>query len=313
VLVKTFIFAHFDFQNHYQKLNFMAQVGKSSARRSKPSYFMAILGVSIVLFFVGIFGWLLLNASRYIDQLKEEVQVQVYLRNNVPQPDIDSLKNYIASQPYTKSVEYIDKETAKKRWLEKGEADFEELLDENPLPASIDFNTKSNYVQKDSLNAIKADLEKNAMIVQGVNYPASLVEKMGPTMQYILVGLIVLAGIFSILSIVLIDNTIRLAMYSNRFLIKTMQMVGATRSFISKPMNIRAVINGAFAALISIALIYGLILLFENFVPYLKDLRDNSKLLILFTFLILLGISITVFSTHRSVVKYLKMKLDDLY
>jgi cell division transport system permease protein len=92
-----------------------------------------------------------------------------------------------------------------------------------------------------------------------------------------------------------------------------MQMVGATRSFISKPMNIRAVINGAFAALISIALIYGLILLFENFVPYLKDLRDNSKLLILFTFLILLGISITVFSTHRSVVKYLKMKLDDLY
>ncbi len=274
---------------------------------------MAILGVSIVLFFVGIFGWLLLNASRYIDQLKEDVQVQVYLRNNVAQKDIDSLRDYIARQPYTKSVEYIDKETAKKRWLEQGEADFGELLDENPLPASIDFNTKSNYVQKDSLTAIKASLEQNAMVVQSVNYPASLVEKMGPTMQYILIGLIVLAGIFSILSIVLIDNTIRLAMYSNRFLIKTMQMVGATRSFISRPMNVRAVINGSFAALISIALIYGLILLFENFLPYLRDLRDNSKLLLLFSFLILLGISITVFSTHRSVVKYLKMKLDDLY
>jgi len=291
----------------------MAQFGKSSARRSKPSYFMAILGVSIVLFFVGIFGWLLLNASRYIDQLKEEVQVQVYIRNNVAQQDIDSLRNYIAAQPYTKSVEYIDKETAKKRWLDKGEADFAELLDENPLPASIDFNTRSNYVQKDSLTAIKAALEQNAMVVQGVNYPASLVEKMGPTMQYILIALIVLAGVFSILSIILIDNTIRLAMYSNRFLIKTMQMVGATRSFISRPMNIRAVVNGSFAALISIALIYALIMLFENFLPYLKDLRDNSKLLILFSFLILLGISITVFSTHRSVVKYLKMKLDDLY
>lgn len=274
---------------------------------------MAILGVSIVLFFVGIFGWLLLNASRYIDQLKEEVQVQVYIRNNVAQQDIDSLRNYIAAQPYTKSVEYIDKETAKKRWLDKGEADFAELLDENPLPASIDFNTRSNYVQKDSLTAIKAALEQNAMVVQGVNYPASLVEKMGPTMQYILIALIVLAGVFSILSIILIDNTIRLAMYSNRFLIKTMQMVGATRSFISRPMNIRAVVNGSFAALISIALIYALIMLFENFLPYLKDLRDNSKLLILFSFLILLGISITVFSTHRSVVKYLKMKLDDLY
>lgn len=291
----------------------MAQLGKSAARRSKPSYFMAILGVSIVLFFVGIFGWLLLNASRYIDQLKEDVQVQVYLRNNVPQKDIDSLKNYIAQQPYTKSVEYVDKETAKKRWLEQGEADFGELLDENPLPASIDFNTKSDYVQKDSLAAIKASLEQNSMVVQSVNFPASLVEKMGPTMQYILVGLIILAGIFSILSIILIDNTIRLAMYSNRFLIKTMQMVGATRSFISRPMNVRAVINGSFAALISIALIYALILLFENYLPYLRDLRDNSKLLLLFSFLILLGISISVFSTHRSVVKYLKMKLDDLY
>ena len=151
------------------------------------------------------------------------------------------------------------------------------------------------------------------MVVQSVNFPASLVEKMGPTMQYILVGLIILAGIFSILSIILIDNTIRLAMYSNRFLIKTMQMVGATRSFISRPMNVRAVINGSFAALISIALIYALILLFENYLPYLRDLRDNSKLLLLFSFLILLGISISVFSTHRSVVKYLKMKLDDLY
>ncbi len=90
---------------------------------------MAILGVSIVLFFVGIFGWLLLNASRYIDQLKEEVQVQVYLRNNVAQTDIDSLRNYIAAQPYTKSVEYIDKETAKKKVVVEGETNFEELLD----------------------------------------------------------------------------------------------------------------------------------------------------------------------------------------
>lgn len=291
----------------------MAELGKSSARRSKPSYFMAILGVSIVLFFVGIFGWLLLNASRYIDQLKEEVQVHVYLRKNARQNEIDSLKNYIAAKPYTKSVEYIDKETAKKRWLDQGESDFEPLLDENPLPTSIDFNTRSQYVQKDSLASIKADLERHEMIVETVKYPASLVEKMGPTMQYILIGLIVLAGIFSILSIVLIDNTIRLAMYSNRFLIKTMQMVGATRSFISRPMNVRAVANGALAAIISILLIYGLIMVFERFLPYLRDLRDNSKLVLLFTFLILLGISISVFSTHRSVVKYLKMKLDDLY
>jgi len=274
---------------------------------------MAILGVTIVLFFVGIFGWLLLNASRYIDQLKEDVQVQVYLRNNSLQKDIDSLKNYIAAKPYTKSVEYVDKETAKKRWIDKGETDFQELLDENPLPASIDFYTRSNYVEKDSLEAIKADISRFSMLVQSVTYPAALVEKMGATMQWILIGLAILAAVFTILSIVLIDNTIRLAMYSNRFIIKTMQMVGATRNFISKPMNRRAVMNGAVAAIIAIALIYGIILLFENFLPYLRDLRDNTKLLLLFLILILLGIGISVFSTHRSVVKYLKMKLDDLY
>jgi cell division transport system permease protein len=291
----------------------MSQAGRASAKRSKPSYFMAILGVSIVLFFVGIFGWVLLNASHYIDKLKEEVQVQVYLRNNVAQKDIDSLKNFLTAQPYAKSVEYVDKEIAKQRWLSKGEADFEPLLDENPLPASIDFYTNSSYVQKDSLNGIKNELMQRSMVVQSVNYPAALVEKMGPTMRWILLGMVVLAIVFSILSIILIDNTIKLAMYSNRFLIKTMQMVGATRGFISKPMNIRAVINGTVAAFISIALIYGIIIVFEAYLPYLKDLRDNSMLILLFLFLFLLGIGISFVSTHRSVVKYLKMSLDDLY
>ena len=291
----------------------MAQIGKASAKRSKPSYFMAILGVTIVLFFVGIFGWILINASHYIDQLKEEVQVQVYLRNDVGAEEIDSLKNFIASRPYTKSIEYIDKETAKKRWLEKGEADFSELLEENPLPASIDFYTRSAYVQKDSLLMISDELEKRTNIIQSIDYPATMVEEMSPTMRWILIGLGILAAVFSILSIVLIDNTIRLAMYSNRFLIKTMQMVGATRGFISKPMNIRAIINGAIAALLSIVLIYIIIILFEAYLPYLSDLRDNKMLIILFLFLLVLGIGISVFSTHRSVIKYLKMSLDDLY
>ena len=203
----------------------MVQAGKASAKRSKPSYFMAILGVSIVLFFVGIFGWVLLNASHYIDQLKEEVQVHVYLRNNVPQSEIDSLHDYIAAQPYTKSIEYVDKETAKKRWLSQGEADFEELLEENPLPASIDFFARSNYVHKDSLRSIKNDLLQRSMIVQSVNYPASLVEKMGPIMQWLLLPMIVLSKQNSIHSIVHIDKTNRLAMYSTRYLNKTRQKV----------------------------------------------------------------------------------------
>ena len=291
----------------------MVQAGKASAKRSKPSYFMAILGVSIVLFFVGIFGWVLLNASHYMNYLKEGVQVHVYLQKNAAQVDVDSLKNYIASQPFTKSVEYVDKETAKKRWIEDGEADFSELIDENPLPASIDFYARSAYVHKDSLNNIKNDLLSRSNIIENIKYPATLVARMAPIMQWMLLGLSAVAVIFAILSIILIDNTIRLAMYSNRFLIKTMQMVGATRGFISKPMNLRAIVNGALAAVISIALIYLIIFLFEFYIPDLKDLRDNTMLWMMFGFMLLLGIGISLFSTHRSVIKYLKMSLDDLY
>jgi cell division transport system permease protein len=294
----------------------MAQFGKASAKRSKPSYFMAILGVTIVLFFVGIFGWLFLNAQMYVKKLKEDVTLQVYLRKTASQADIDSLKSYIAGKPYTKTVEYIDKEKAKEKWLasndEKAE-NFDALVTDNPLPASIDFNLNNNYVQKDTIANIKADLEQKTMVVESVNYPSALVEKMGPSMRWILIGLVVLACIFSLFSIILIDNTIKLAMYSNRFLIKTMQMVGATRGFISRPLNTRAVINGSIAALIAIAMIYGIIILFESFVPDLKDLRNNSSLLLVFLLLFILGIGITMFSTHRSVVKYLRMKLDDLY
>jgi cell division transport system permease protein len=291
----------------------MAQFGKASAKRSKPSYFMAILGVTIVLFFMGVFGWLLLNASRYTENLKEDIKLQVYLRRSVTQADVDTLMQYIKSRPYTKSVEYIDKETAKKQWMDKGETDFQELLDENPLPASIDFNLKSMYVQKDTIAAIKADLEQRQLVVESVKYPTFVVEKMGSSVRAGLIVFAALAALFCILSIILIDNTIRLAMYSNRFLIKTMQMVGATRGFIAKPLNMRAILNGLIAALVAIGLIYGLMLLSEYFLPYLRDLRDNNKVVMLFSFLIILGISISLFSTYRSVVKYLKMKLDELY
>ena len=113
--------------------------------------------------------------------------------------------------------------------------------------------------------------------------------------------------------IVLIDNTIRLAMFSNRFLIKTMQMVGATRWFITKPLNIRALINGAISAVIAIALVYGVVLIAEHFLPDLKALHDTPLLLMMFLALLIIGITITLFSTYRSALKYLRMKLDELY
>jgi cell division transport system permease protein len=291
----------------------MTQPGKASIRRSKPSYFMSILGVTIVLFFIGVFGWIFLSAESYTRVLKENVKVAAYLSDKAKMADIDSLKKYLESKPYLKSIEYVDKEAAKKRFIAKGEPDFSNVIDGNPLNASLEFNLKSAFVKKDTLEAIKHDLLNRPLVVEKVDYPDAVVEKIGSVIKWLLIGLVILSVIFSVLSIILIDNTIRLAMYSNRFLIKTMQMVGATRQFISKPMNIRAIINGTVAALISILVLYGLVLIFESFVPDLKDLRNMSKLFLLFFGLIVIGIGITVFSTNRSVLKYLKMKLDDLY
>ncbi len=291
----------------------MPQQGKASVKKGKPSYFMAILGVTIVLLFIGIFGWLFLNAESYTRVLKENIRVAVYLHDNAKQPDIDSLKIYIQNKSFVKSIEFVDKETAKKRLIASGEKDFSNILDENPLQASLEFNLKSEFVKKDTLESIRKDLLNRPLVVQSVDYPTAVIDKIGPVLKWILVALIILAIIFSTLSIILIDNTIRLAMYSNRFLIKTMQMVGATRQFISRPMNIKALINGAIAAVIAILIIYGLIILFEGFVPYLKDLRNNGKLLLMFLLLICIGMGITLYSTNRSILKYLKMKLDDLY
>jgi cell division transport system permease protein len=292
----------------------MAQIGKSSIKRTQPSYFMAILGVTVVLFFVGVFGWLILNASKYTEVLKENVQVQIYLRNTVVQKDVDSLMGFINSRPYSKNAEYVDKEMAKQRLLATGEKDFKDMIEGNPLPASVNFHMRSQYVQKDTLESIRAELMTGRdLVIESISYPASLVEKMGPILKWVLVVLVALATLFGILAIILIDNTIKLSMYSNRFLIKTMQMVGATRSFIAKPINKRAIINGAVAAIIAIACVWGMVFLSERLLPDLQDLRDNSRLGLLCILILVLGIGITLLSTYRSVIKYLKMKLDDLY
>src|SRR5689334_21857772 len=131
----------------------MSQPGKASVKRGKPSYFMSILGVTIVLFFIGIFGWIFLSAERYTNVLKENVKMVAYIPDNAKKDDVDSLLNYIKSQPYTRFVEYVDKETAKKRFIAQGERDFSNILEENPLKASLEFNLKSDYVNKDTLES----------------------------------------------------------------------------------------------------------------------------------------------------------------
>jgi cell division transport system permease protein len=290
----------------------MAQTGKSSAKRSKPSYFMSILGVSLVLFILGFWGWMAINANKLSQYFKENVEVRVYLRENITSKDSVAITQYIANKPYVKEYEYVTKDLARKKFIGDGNEDWKNVLDANPLPASIDFKLKSEFVNSDTLAAIKKDLEQN-ISVNDVEYPQSLVDKILKNMRPISLYFLIAAIIFTIVVIILIDNTIRLAMFSNRFLIKTMQMVGATRWFIAKPMDIRAVINGALSAILAFIAVFGLVIFLEKQIPELKALRDPYWFTVLCIGLLVIGIFISLVSTHRSVIKYLKMKLDDLY
>lgn len=290
----------------------MAQFGKGLAKRSSPSYFMAIIGISVVLFFLGLLGWIVIYANKLSQYFKENIEMNVYVRENVSAKDSASLVEYLAAQPYLKSYEYITKDLAKERYLKDGNKDWGALLDKNPLPASINFKINGAYASTDSLTKIKADIVQN-IAVSDVQYPQSLVSNLNNITRKISFILLAIVSVISILVIFLIDNTIRLAMFSNRFLIKTMQMVGATRWFIARPMDVRALINGALSGILAVAAIVGFIFFAENQIPYLSSLRDYVMLGALFSLMILLGICISFVSTHRSVVKYLKMKLDDLY
>ena len=290
----------------------MVKAGRASIKRGKPSYFMSILGVTLVLFLMGIIGLITINGRKIITSLKESLEVQVFLKQNIKDTARERLQNYIASQPYVKDIKYTDKETAKKEWIKTGGEDFTEFIDNSLLPPSIDFRLKADFLDSARLVAIKEDISKFP-IVDEVKYPTAVVQKMSSNLRMVSIYLLIAAILISAVVIILIDNTIRLAMFSNRFLIKTMQMVGATRWYIARPLDMRAVINGAISGIIATAIVYVLVISLESFFVGFRALRDTQSLLLLGFVLIVLGICITVFSTHRSVLKYLRMKLDELY
>lgn len=291
----------------------MAVTGKSSMKRSKPSYIYSIVGVALVLLIMGIMGWFFLNIRSVGNAFKEDIRMSAYLRT-LNKDTIGQIQQYIASQPYAKNVTYVDKNTAKEIWNRENNEDWAKILDVNPLPESIDFYARAEYVNTDSLAKIQSGLmAAYGNQVTDLQYPKSLVSSLNERASKIGLIFLVVAIILCLIVMFSIDNTIRLAMFSNRFLIKTMQMVGATRGFIARPLNIRAVINGLISSGISILILFSLISWAESQFPQLKTIRDVKLTLILFGGLIVLGVGISVYSTYRSVLKYLKMKLDDLY
>jgi cell division transport system permease protein len=292
----------------------MSQFGKASSKKGKPSYGYAIIGIALVLFLFVIVGWFFLNLRKTGDYFKENIQVHTYLNRDASKKRIDSLVKYIEAIPYTNKVDYVTKEKAIQKWNTENDTTWKKFLKNNPLPESIDFYVKANYVDEDSLNLLSSNLQSNFPgIISEFQFPTETVAKVSTYVKTAGIIFLFAAILLTILVVFSIDNTIRLAMYSNRFLIKTMQMVGATRGFIARPINQRAILNGLFASLIAIIAIWGSVILIEGILPDFKLLHDNTGLILLFFVIIILGITISLASTHRSVIKYLRMKLDDLY
>lgn len=283
-----------------------------SLRTSKPSYVYSIIGVSLVLFLLGILGWLMLNGRALSRAFQEDIEVQVDFHDNTRPENIDKLNAILEAQPFTRKTRIITKEEALQTQSELEGENIEDFLGYNPLFSSIALNLHADYVNPDSLNKIKAFLLQSN-VVRDVTYPTMVVTQMNSNFRRM--G-IILGGVSLLLVIAvvaLIDNTVRLAMFSNRFLIKTMQMVGATRKFIVGPFDRRAIINGLISGIIASVLLFLVMSFSEKQLPTLALLHDTSSFLMLMGVLLLLGILISLLSTHRSVIKYLKMQVEDLY
>lgn len=273
---------------------------------------MSIVGVALVLFLLGILGLIVIHAHKLSNYFRENIEIQVILKNGTPEKDAVALKDSLAVAPYTKSVEYVSKDMAADRFKKDFGEDFISLLQYNPLYASVNLKAKAAYVNPDSLKMIEDTLLQNNE-VREVYYQRALVDKLSENVRKIGAIILAISIILCLVVVVLIDNTIRLAMFSNRFLIKTMQMVGATRGFISRPFDLRSIINGLISALIAIVALIVLMYYAQKELPEIRMVRDYTMVGLLFIGMILIGICISLLSTHRSVTKYLKMKLDDLY
>jgi cell division transport system permease protein len=288
------------------------QIITTKVKKGKATYAYSIIGVALVLFLLGSLGWLVINAGQLSKTFKENIEISVILNDNTRDEMAMKLKDIIDKQTFTKSSQFITKEKAAEQFKKDFGEDFLQVLDYNPLYTSINFHLHSDYLHSDSLIKIERFI-KQSNIVREVFYQKNLVDIMNSNVKR--VGIVVLViSLFLIFSvIILIDNTIRLAMFSNRFLIKTMQMVGATRWFIAKPFNIRSVINGIISALIAIGGILLLKMFAEAWLPELKALSSTKWMFILCSSILAMGIVISFLSTHRSVIKYLRTQLDDLY
>jgi len=281
-------------------------------RRLRSSYITSIISISLVLFLLGMLGLLVLNAKRLSDYVKENIGFSVILKENIKEVDVILLQKSLDASEFVKSTKYITKDEAAEELQEDLGEDFVEFLGFNPLLASIEVKLYADYANTDSIKVIESDFKQYEQIKE-VFYQKSLVSAVNENIKEISLYILIFSGLLLLIAITLINSTIRLSAYSKRFIINTMQLVGATRGFIRRPFLYRSVGNGILAGIISIGFLSGAIYLFQKEFRGVVNFKDIEIVGILFLVVLMVGIIINWISTFFAVSKYLRIKVDKLY
>ena len=285
---------------------------KYQRRRLISSYFSVVISIALVLFLLGMLGLLVLNTKKVADHFKEQIALTVYLKDTAKEVEIEQLKKSLAMADYTKSTTYVSKEEAAEAHSKEIGEDFMEFLGYNPLQNSIDVYMNADFVSGEKVDEIAADLtSKN--FVDEVVYDKPLIALLNENVKKISFWVLIASGVFTFIAVLLINSSIRLSVYSKRFIIKTMQMVGATKGFIRRPFiwqSVKLGIIGAGIALIGMA---GALYYLNNSFPELSLTSDIKLLAALFIGVFVMGILITWLSTFFATSRFLNLKTDELY
>ncbi|HET8885003.1 MAG TPA: permease-like cell division protein FtsX [Salinimicrobium sp.] len=285
---------------------------KYQKRRLISSYFSVVISISLVLFLLGLLGLLVLNTKKVADHFKEKIAMTIYLKDTAKEVEMNQLQKSLAMAEYTKTATFISKEQAAEAHSEEIGENFMEFLGYNPLQNSIDVYMKADYVSPEQVEEIALEIQEKGFVDE-VIYDQPLISLLTENVARIGFWILVISGIFAFIAVLLINSSIRLSVYSKRFIIKTMQMVGATKRFIRKPFiwkSVKLGIIGAILAMIGMAIV--LYYLNETF-PELDLLSDPLMLGALFVGIFLMGIIITWISTFFATQRFLNLRTDELY
>lgn len=295
--------------NRYDMEEFEAS---TAAKKTKAIYISTVFGIAMVLLMVGMLGLILVHANNLSRYIKENMVVNVFVDEGARETDVLQFQRELDNNRYIKRTQYVSKELAARNLQKDLGEDFVKFLGVNPLSQSIDVYMKADYANNADLTRFANDLRKNPLVKE-VKYQQSLVEQMNKNLTAISLVILAFAGIFVVVSVALINNTIRLAIYSQRFLIKSMQLVGATKAFIRKPFLLYGIWHGLLGALIAIILLVGILYLAYHQIPDLVVLQNPFEFVVVFLGLVALGIFIAGFSTFLAVNRFLRLKIYQLY